>query len=162
MAEYHGIAAFLALSDRLTSGLFQLTVLFHKVWKVRKLCCSLFYIFQPVLMTTCYASKPFQTILNIEWRSAAACGYFEVAEKNGHVIQVNPSGGVLCQKCGKQTTYVKHLRLKIPMLHANSHTFQKNSGSVAQRSRCFPFCRSWPLEQTSWFQNPLRSHSRPS
>ena len=34
-------------------------------------------------------------------------------EKRGHVLRPTPAGGVFCCKCGRQTQYVKHVRLKI-------------------------------------------------
>jgi hypothetical protein len=33
--------------------------------------------------------------------------------KRGHILRVIPSGGVFCVRCGKQTQYQKHARLKI-------------------------------------------------
>ena len=33
--------------------------------------------------------------------------------RNGHVLQLLPTGGAFCRKCGKQTKIIKHLRLKI-------------------------------------------------
>ena len=34
-------------------------------------------------------------------------------EKRGHVLKPTPNGGIFCCKCGHQTQYVKHVRLKI-------------------------------------------------
>ena len=34
-------------------------------------------------------------------------------EKRGHVLRPTPARGVFCCKCGRQTQYVKHVRLKI-------------------------------------------------
>ena len=33
--------------------------------------------------------------------------------KRGHILRIIPSGGVFCVRCGKQTKYQKHARLKI-------------------------------------------------
>ena len=33
--------------------------------------------------------------------------------RNGHVLQLLPTGGAFCRKCGKQTKIIKHLRLNI-------------------------------------------------
>ena len=34
-------------------------------------------------------------------------------EKRGHVLKPTASGGIFCCKCGRQTQYIKHVRLKI-------------------------------------------------
>ena len=59
-------------------------------------------------------SKPFLT-QNEEAQQPVATSNSRIqypADK-GHVVQVDPTGGLFCQKCGKQTTYVKHIRFKI-------------------------------------------------
>ena len=62
------------------------------------------------------------------------------ADRRGHALKLIPSGGVYCQKCGKQTKNVKHQRLKI-----------------LNKKCAFP---DLPVEE--WLQEPgaLRSASR--